>query len=112
MEECHRLLQQVVADQPAASRYQSDLGTILCILGSRLADRGRTQEARDAFQQSREIYRKLREKSPGEGYEGNVREAEEGLAKLAKNSKSSRDAPAGSGGTPTQSQKPAGAGVR
>jgi tetratricopeptide (TPR) repeat protein len=111
IEESHRLLQQVVADQPTVSRYQADLGWILILLGRRLADRGRTKEAGDAFRQSRAIYQKLRDKNPGEGFDGNVREAEEDLSRLEKNSKPSIDAPAKSGGSPAQSPKPAGAGV-
>jgi eukaryotic-like serine/threonine-protein kinase len=112
MEACRQLLQQVVAEQPAVTLYQSDLGAILNLLGNRLADRGRTKEAGDALQQCHAIYQRLRDKNPGEGYEENVREAEEGLAKLEKNSKPSQAAPPGSGGTQPPAQKPAGAGVR
>jgi tetratricopeptide (TPR) repeat protein len=113
LEECLRLLQQAVAEQPAVTLYQNDLGVILFLHGRRLADRGRIQEARDYFQQCRAIFQKLREKSPAEpSYEKSVRDIEEVLAQLEENSKPSPAAPPGSGRTPTTAQKPAGVGVR
>jgi tetratricopeptide (TPR) repeat protein len=68
LEEGIRLLRQVLADEPAVTLYQSDLGWGLFNIGFRLAGAGRKKEAREAFEQSRGIFQKLRSKSPGELY--------------------------------------------
>jgi eukaryotic-like serine/threonine-protein kinase len=58
-EECCRLLQQAVAEQPTIIGHQSDLGEAFLLLASRLRSEGREGEAKTALQLSRAIYQKL-----------------------------------------------------
>ncbi len=87
LEEGRLLLQQVVLDQPSVTQYQGDLGRLLNEIGSQSASRGRVKEAAEAFRQSREIFRKLLDKSPGEAYQVMLLEAEDGLKQLEKGAK-------------------------
>ena len=88
-----RLLEEVVADHPSVTRYQSDLGQALFNLGDNLQVQGQPQEARAVFEQSRKIYQKLVHSNPNDAnFQKGLRDAEQALArpeKLAKESSAS-----------------------
>ena len=63
-EECCRLLQQVVADQPSSTENQADLAEAYHLLAERLHSNGREVEEKTALEQSHAIYQKLAHSDP------------------------------------------------
>ena len=84
LHESHRILQQVVADDPKATAYHDNLGCVCETLGSSLAQEGRIREAITYLEQARAVYQKLVESNPDEArFKEAVVWAEKELAVLA-----------------------------
>ncbi len=107
LQESRRLLQEVVTDEPAVVSYREDLGAILHDLGHRLLLRRRLGEAREAFEQARTIYRKLRHTTGSARYDEFVRQLEEALASNAEAATALRPAAEQRGGVPEDTGRPA-----
>jgi serine/threonine-protein kinase len=108
MEEARRLLQEAVLDQPTVLMYQNDLAANRYVLGRQWLDLGRYAEAREAYREGRNIYRKLRHSTGIDGYEENVREADEALAAVEKAVKDRSSSPKEDGGMTKGGERPRG----